>query len=395
MHPIASSPFSAVPGAADSSRIRPLRAAVLSRLLPWFRLHRRALPWRRRRTPYRVWIAELMLQQTRVDQVVPYYERFMRRFPSLRALARASRAEVLKAWEGMGYYARARHMHDAARFIAGPLRGRFPRTPEKLMKLPGIGRYTANAVASLAFAFDAAVLDGNVIRVLARVLAFDRDVTATSAREELQRVADRLIVRGRAGEVNEALMELGAICCLPRNPACDRCPLRGVCRARLAGRPEAYPVKRRRKPVPHKVVGAGVVINRRGEILIAQRKESSMLGGLWEFPGGTRERGESMPECIARELKEELGISTEVGRRLVVVHHAYSHFTIDLHAHWARIVKGRPRAIHCADFAWTTIRGLRKYAFSAADLAIIEALEKATPSSIPFPWPRAGRPPSC
>lgn len=357
-----------------------IQREIRSKLLPWFVKHRRPLPWRRNRTPYRVWVAELMLQQTRVDQVIPYYARFMKRFPSLRALAEAPRGDVLKLWEGLGYYARARNMQDAARFIVRQLGGRFPRTPGELVKLPGVGQYTANAVASLAFGYDAAVLDGNVIRVLARVLSFKKEVGSTGARSELQAAADRLLLPGQSALVNEALMELGATCCLPRNPKCGACPLCRVCKGRASGKPERYPLKRRRAQVPHKVVGAGVVVNRRGEFLIAQRKESSMLGGLWEFPGGTLEPGESMQECIARELKEELGITTAVGRRLVIVRHAYSHFTIALHAHWARIVSGRPRAIHCADFAWTPVGGLRKYAFSAADLKIIETLKRATPS---------------
>jgi A/G-specific adenine glycosylase len=171
-------------------------------------------------------------------------------------------------------------------------------------------------------------------------------------------------------------MELGALICTPKNPTCLKCPLRGVCRAFARGNPERYPVKRKKSKVPHKVVGAGVIVGRDGKILIAQRKETSMLGGMWEFPGGTLEKGETMQECIRRELKEELGIQTRIGPRLLVVHHAYSHFTIDLHVHWARITKGRPRAIHCADFVWVKPAGMRKYPFSKADLQIVQCLEK-------------------
>ncbi len=346
-------------------------------LVRWFRKNPRRFPWRTRRTPYRVWISELMLQQTRADTVVPYFNRFMKRFPSLRALARAPRQDVLKLWEGLGYYARARNAQDAARLIVEHHRGVFPRTREGLLSLPGIGEYSAAAIGSLALGLDLAVVDGNVIRVLSRVMAYGGDIASAAAEKNFQQWADALVAHGRAGLSNESVMELGALVCTPRNPKCSECPLWKVCKAFARGNPERYPLKKKKAKVPHKIVGAGVVIGRGAKILIAQRKETSMLGGLWEFPGGTRERGETMPECIRRELMEELGIDTEIGPRLIVVRHAYSHFTIDLHAHWARIVKGRPRAIHCMDFAWVSPKSLRRYPFSAADLKIIDAIGRS------------------
>ena len=193
--------------------------------------------------------------------------------------------------------------------------------------------------------------------------------------KKLRSWAAELLIPGKAGVSNESLMELGALVCAPRNPACPECPLREVCKAFAEGNPERYPVKKKKAKLPHKIVGAGVVIDRAGRILIAQRKETSMLGGLWEFPGGTLEKGETMPECICRELKEELGIETKVGERFLLVPHAYSHFTIDLHVHWARIIKGRPRAIQCADFAWVRPQDMNMYPFSKADLQIVQYLE--------------------
>lgn len=361
--------------AVPASALKGVKRVASGPLLRWFASQRRILPWRSRRTPYRVWVAELMLQQTRVSQALPYYRRFMRSFPNLRALASASRRDVLKAWEGLGYYARARNMHDTAKQLVRDNAGRFPRTYEGLCNLPGIGPYTAAAIGSLAFNLDRAVLDGNVIRVLSRLFAYEADVRTTRARRQLQSWADELLPAGKSGLFNEAMMELGALVCLPRNPGCPGCPFRRVCRAHAVDRVHGYPVKPRAKKVPHKVVGAGLVVRGNGDLLIAQRKENAMLGGLWEFPGGTREKGESIRQCIRRELKEELGIDTEVGRHLVTVRHAYSHFTIELHVHWARIRQGRPRVIECADFAWVPVDGLRAYPFSRADLHIVQALE--------------------
>ncbi len=364
-----------VPRATAGPGLTRLRRAVRTRLLPWFDRHRRILPWRNNRTAYRVWISELMLQQTRVDQAEPYFRRFLKRFPSLKCLAAASQQDVLKQWEGLGYYSRARNLHKAARLIVREQHGRFPRELQSLQALPGIGAYTAAAIASLAFNKDHAVLDGNVIRVLTRLTGYPGELQRTETRRDLQAWADALLIKGDAARYNEAMMELGAMLCAPRNPRCAVCPLEGVCVARQAGDPESYPRRRPRGKVPHKVVGAAVVVNRKGEVLIAQRLDSSMLGGLWEFPGGTLEDGETMPACVARELKEELGVDIEVGERLMIVRHAYSHFTIALHVYMARLRKGRPRAIHCADYRWSTIDRLRDFPFSRADLHIVDRLK--------------------
>ncbi len=368
--------------------IAAVRTSIVRQLLPWFRRHARALPWRRRRTPYRVLVSELMLQQTRADQAAPYFERFIRRFPDWRALAAADEADVLKAWEGLGYYARARNLRRLAQWIVNKGGGRLPKSVDALRRLPGIGPYTAAAVGSLAFGLDAAAVDGNVRRVLARVFELSAP-RGVSLEAECRRLAADLLPKGRAGAFNEAMMELGAVVCLPRAPRCTDCPLRGVCRSAATGTPEQYPRRAPRKRVPHYVVGAAVTLDARGRALIAQRKSEEMLGGLWEFPGGKIEPGETMAECIARELKEELGIEIEVGERLTVVRHAYSHFTIELHAHFARRIRGRPRRIHCADFAWVPVARLRDRPFSRADLRIIEALEAWVAAARSHPRGRA------
>lgn len=340
----------------------------------WFQRNRRDLPWRKNRTSYRVWISELMLQQTRVEQATPYFERWMKRFPDLATLAAARMDEVLKQWEGLGYYSRARRAHAVAQRLVEKHGGRFPETLEELRALPGIGPYTAAAVGSLAFGLDAAVVDGNVIRVLARAFADDADVTKPGSRRRFQERADELLPRGNAAIFNEAMMELGATVCTPRNPRCDICPLRKICRAFAAGQVDRYPAKKRRVAVPHKHVGAAVIVDARGRYLIAQRREGELLGGLWEFPGGKLEPGESIEQCIAREIREELGVEIEVGEHVITVKHAFSHFTMDLHAHRCRIVRGRPRALECAAVKWVKPSDFSTYAFGRADQQIVAAL---------------------
>ncbi len=353
-----------------------LRPAIRRRLLPWFAQNARDLPWRSEpRPPYAVWISEIMLQQTRVDTVIPYFRRFLARFPDPAALAAAPLQDVLKLWENLGYYSRARQIHKTAKILVRDHGGQLPSDPEALAALPGLGPYTTAAIASFAFGHPCAVLDGNVIRVFARLLALPDDVGLPATKKKLQRLADDLLLRDRPAATNEAWMELGALVCTPRNPRCPACPLRGVCRAAKSNNTAAFPNKKKKMKVPHKVVGAAVILNAKNQILVAQRKpEGGMLAGLWEFPGGKIAEGETMPQCIARELKEEMGLNIEVGPHLVTVHHAYSHFTIELHAHFARIRSGRPRHVDCAGHAWTTRDRFDDFPFSKADHEIIRAI---------------------
>ncbi|MGD1996725.1 MAG: A/G-specific adenine glycosylase [Anaerolineae bacterium] len=351
--------------------------ALAERLLAWFARHARDLPWRRERTPYRVWVAEVMLQQTRVETVVPYYERFLDRFPTLEALAAASLEGVLKTWEGLGYYARARNLHAAAQRLVGAGDGRLPDAFEDLLALPGIGRYIAGAVASIAFDQDVAAVDGNVRRVLCRLFQIREDMTRSSVRRQLEALATRLLPSGHAGDFNEALMELGATVCTSRAPRCDSCPLSDFCHAYALGEPEALPVQRRRRPVPHYDVAASVTVRADGRVLIAQRHADDMLGGLWEFPGGICEGDESLRECLVRELREELDVEVEVGEQLTVIEHAYTHFRITLHAFRCRLKHGEPRCLDCAAFRWVNPTDLDTLPMSAADRKIARALDHA------------------
>ncbi len=357
-------------------KIRPNRLPA-NKLLRWAAQNLRDLPWRTRpRDSYRVWISEIMLQQTQARTVIPYFSRFTERFTTLRALARAPLGDVLKAWEGLGYYARARNLHRAAQQVVAEYGGELPRTVDELSRLPGIGRYTAGAIASIAFGQDAPVLDGNVKRVLCRVYAIRDDPRRPDVLIKLWELAEANLPPGRAGEWNEAMMELGATLCTPRSPRCPECPLREACRARTLGIQEQLPLRAAKASLPHYDVTAAV-IRKRGRILVAQRPVRGMLGGLWEFPGGKREKGETLEECLRREIQEELGIEIKVGEFLTQVGHTYTHMRITLYAFLCRHVAGRPRALAVADWRWVTLDELDELAFAVTDRKIIRALRAA------------------
>jgi len=303
------------------------------RLLAWFRRERRPLPWRRDRDPYRLWVAEVLLQQTRVAQAVPYFERFVRRFPSVRALARARPEEVLKLWQGAGYYARARRLHEAARQLARTTGGTIPRSVEELERLPGVGPYTARAIAAQAFGAPVVPLDANVLRVAARWVGETRDVRRPVVREALGSELARALPTADPGGFAEALMELGETVCLPRAPTCHRCPIAVRCWAfRELGAPETLPRRPRPRARPHR--RAAVVALRQGDRWLVQRRApGELLGGLWEFPGGKIEAGEAPESAARRELAEETGADAGPLRFLGVVRHGYSHFTVELHVY--------------------------------------------------------------
>lgn len=252
------------------------------RILAWYRKYKRDLPWRRTRDPYRVWISEIMLQQTRVAAVIPYYERFLDHFPDVNALASAPEQALLAAWAGLGYYSRARNLQRAARKIQEL--GGFPRDYSALRGLPGVGDYTAAALASIAFDLPHAVLDGNVLRVLSRFTGERGNVDSAPVRNRLRAVAEQVLDAKRSGEFNQALMELGALVCLPKQPQCGACPVERQCVARRDGMQNELPVKTIR-PGAKRVEKDLLVIERAGKILIWQRpRENRRLAGFWELP---------------------------------------------------------------------------------------------------------------
>jgi A/G-specific adenine glycosylase len=357
-------------------------------LLGWWELQgRHTIPWKltadgRRPAdgepldPYPVLVAEVMLQQTQLQVVLPYWQRWMEALPSLSALAAAEEHDVLMLWQGLGYYARARRLHQAAQLLAsgsdGPLA--WPRSLEGWQALPGLGRSTAASIVSSAFDQPEAILDGNVKRVLARLTASPRPPARELAR--FWQRSELLLDPRRPRAFNQALMDLGATVCTPRNPRCGDCPWRGRCAAYAAGDPDRFPVKEASRAVPFQVIGVGVVLDGEGRVLIDQRLNEGLLGGLWEFPGGKQEEGEAITATIERELAEELAIAVEVGEELIVVEHAYSHKRLRFVVHLCRWIAGEPQPLASQQVRWVAPAELDAYPFPAANARIIAALRE-------------------
>jgi len=348
---------------------------LAQRLLAWFDAHARALPWRKPPTDaYRIWVSEVMLQQTQVETVLPYFERWMARFPTVEALAAADEQEVLRLWEGLGYYRRARALHQAARRLVHERGGRFPQSAAEWQSLPGVGRYTAAAIASIALGEPILALDGNVRRVLARVFDFDRPVDGRGE-QMLCALGQAHLVAERPGDFNQALMDLGATLCRPQNPQCNACPLGDLCLARARGTQMQRPLRREARDIPHYLVAAAVIW-RDGQVLIAQRPPRGLLGGLWEFPGGKQETGESLEQALRREIREELGAEIAVERLLGVFRHAYSHFRVTLHAFHCRLLVGEPRPLEATALRWVNPQALADYPMGKLDRQIARRLHE-------------------
>jgi len=343
------------------------------RLLKWYSEQGRDLPWRRTRDPYAIWISEIMLQQTQVKTVLPYYERWLQTFPTVEALASADQQSVLKLWEGLGYYARARNLHQAAKQVVHEFEGEFPQSLEGAIALKGIGRTTAGGILSSAFNLPLAIMDGNVKRVLARLIAFP--FVPNKALTPLWAVSEQILDPQNPRDFNQAIMDLGATLCTRHNPACLLCPWQVHCAAYNQNAVSRFPMTESRKPLPHKQIGVAVIADSEGKILIDRRKQEGLLGGLWEFPGGKIEPGESVEDCVRREIKEELGIEIEVGDRLITINHAYTHFKVTLNVFNCKHISGTPQPIECDEVKWVTLDEIEDYPFPKANGQIIEAMK--------------------
>ena len=346
-------------------------------LLTWYEMNARELPWRSYLTPYRTWVSEIMLQQTQVDTVIPFFERWMARFPDIHSLASADERDVLTYWEGLGYYSRARNLHRAAGIIDSELGGELPSSTEALQKLPGIGPYTAAAIASIAFGVDAAAVDGNVRRVFSRLYDITIPTRSTEGERLIWKLAQENLPPGNAGAYNQALMDLGATVCTPKAPDCAGCPIAVDCLARRSGVQEERPVKLPRKKVPHLTVTAAV-IRRDGRVLLAKRPAGGLLGGLWEFPGGTKENDDiDLAACLEREIREELGVAVHVGKPFGTYDHAYTHFRITLHAFQCEMTgKDDPEPLESEELAWVEPADLAEYPMGKVDRLIANRLSE-------------------
>ncbi|MBI9091676.1 MAG: A/G-specific adenine glycosylase [Desulfobacterium sp.] len=342
-------------------------------LLKWYTEHQRSLPWRETADAYGIWVSEVMLQQTQVATVIPYYNRFMAAFPTVTALADADQEAILKLWEGLGYYARARNLHKAARVVVDQFDGVIPGEKEAFKSLPGVGDYIAAAVLSIAFDLPLAVVDGNVKRVLARLCTLDAPVNHSPSHKKFQALADDLLDCSVPCQFNQAMMELGALVCTPKNPGCDTCPLRQQCRAVQTETVAAYPRRNKTKPVPTHHIAVGVV-EKGDTLLITQRKQEGLLGGLWEFPGGKVEKNEDAPSACVREIAEETGIKVAILSHLTRVKHAYTHFKIEMDVYLCRYVSGRVQLDGPVDHRWIRLPEIQAYPFPKANHKFIPLL---------------------
>jgi A/G-specific adenine glycosylase len=332
------------------------------------------LPWRRTRDPYAVWVSEIMLQQTQVAQGTPYFERFIKAFPSVEALAAAKEDRVLKLWEGLGYYTRARNLHKAAKMVVGDLGGQFPESAEAWQRLPGVGRYTAGAIASIVFGERVPVLDGNVIRVLSRLFDIEACTDDTATRKALWQLAADLVPAKHPGDFNQAMMELGARVCTPKAPQCDACPVKRHCEARAEGVQLERPVRKAKQRTPHHE-NAVAAIKKNGRYLLCKRPAEGLLGGMWELPAVRLRKGETHQDALHRGISEDFSIDIEVGGLIGVVTHTYSHFKVTLNVYACKATGGRIASTTHTDHKWLLPSQFDRYAIHTANRKFLHLLK--------------------
>ena len=345
-------------------------------LIDWYGKNKRDLPWRKTNDAYQVWVSEIMLQQTRVETVIPYFLKWINKFPTVQSLAAASEEEVLLCWEGLGYYSRARNMHCTAMIMVENNQGIFPESPEQLQKLPGIGSYTASAVASICFQIPVLALDANGKRVFARLIDLDVPVSTSAARRKIEEFAVNLLENVNAGDFNQAVMDLGSLICLPVEPKCKDCPVANYCDA-LKNKTQAIrPVLKTKKNIPLYQVVAAAIQDDSGNYLLAKRPKGGMLPGLWEFPGGKLEAGEDDSTALKREIREELDTGVRVGALIGSYRHAYTHFKVHVRAYYCTLDGQMPRALEAQELVWVQPEEMGGYAMGKVDRLISHDLQK-------------------
>jgi len=352
-----------------------IKKSIQKKLFGWYQSNARKFPWRGLQNPYLIWVSEVMLQQTQVETVIPYFQSWINRFPDIKSVVHASEDDVLKVWEGLGYYSRARNIKKAAEIILRRFDGAIPCKLDELKKLPGIGDYIAGAIASIAFGLNEPALDANGVRVVSRLFDFHGMVSKTANKNILKEFLGDLLPHGGAGDFNQAVMDLGSVICLSINPNCKQCPIQNECLAFSRSTQKELPVVKERSLKPHFNVVAGIIY-KDNKVLIDKRPENGLLGGMWEFPGGKIEHGEDHPGALKRELKEELGIAVNLENSFGVYKHAYTHFTVTVYPYLIEIVDGDPKALEVDKIEWVDIDTLRDYPMGKVDRNISDDLKK-------------------
>jgi len=351
-------------------------------LLGWFRKTNRQLPWRKTYDPYHVWVSEIMLQQTQMERGVEYFTRWMKRFPDIQAVAVADEHEILKYWEGLGYYARARNLHAAAKILVDRYQGNIPCDLDELLALPGIGPYTAAAISSIACNTPVPVVDANVLRVYARLFDIEGVVKSGQSRRMIEQLAREMLPEGRARQFNQALMDFGGLTCTPRAPDCPNCPLESSCLARKRGTVADRPTLTNSKQTILIEMATGI-LESGGKLFIQQRINDDIWGGLWEFPGGQLEQGEDPADAVVREYLEETGFHVTVCSEITTVIHYYTRYKVVLHCYWVALKDGqgqpKPALTAAQDFRWLRPAKLDQYGFPAGHRKLLEFIAGSCP----------------
>ena len=345
------------------------------KLTAWYLENQRDLPWRINPSPYKTLICEFMAQQTQIKTLLPYFTRWIEQYPSVKDVAVSKEDKILKSWEGLGYYSRARNLHKTCQIIEKEYGGKIPNTSSELLKLPGIGPYIAAAISSISFNESIAVVDGNVLRVITRLFGLRDDITKEKTKQAIQKRLNREIRNTTPGVFNQAIMELGALICKPKSPHCELCPINSICYANNMNEIEKLPYKPKKAPIPHYTIAVGVIRKENGEILITKRKKDQLLGGLWEFPGGKVKSGETLEAALIREIKEEVNLNIYEINKIGKVNHAYSHFKITMHAFECKSENFSELKCKSADeYKFIKSTEFKDYAFPKANKVIIENL---------------------
>jgi len=345
-------------------------------ILAWFQDNARDLPWRQTYSPYHVWISEIMLQQTQMDRVVVYFNKWMERFPDIDSITGGSEEEVLKLWEGLGYYTRARNIIRTANILMAQYNGELPSDYDLLLKLPGVGKYTAGAIMSIAFNNVYAIVDANIERVFARLYNLNKPVKDKTTHAFIWQKANELIPKGKAREFNQSLMELGALVCIPRNPRCKVCPVNTLCQSFSENLVDKRPITTKPSQAVFIEMATGILTHK-GNILIQKRKPEGVWANLWEFPGGRLEPGETPEMALVREYTEETELSIGKLKKITTIHHSYTIYRVTLHCYFCSLVDGSfEPVLHAAqEYRWVTPEELSHYAFPAGHRKLIDHLK--------------------